>query len=85
MSDGIYEAPRHVENIDAWLKRKIREIDTDDPQEIADLLMEEVIRSGNNGIEDDMTVAVTKIEKNIPKWATVPHYPKININRKKAQ
>jgi stage II sporulation protein E len=85
MSDGIYEAPRHVENIDAWIKRKIREIDTDDPQEIADLLMEEVIRSGNNGIEDDMTVAVTKIEKNIPKWATVPHYPKINISRKKAQ
>jgi stage II sporulation protein E len=85
MSDGIYEAPRHIENIDAWLKRKIREIDTEDPQEIADLIMEEVIRSGNNGIEDDMTVAVTKIEKNIPKWATVPHYPKVNINRKKAQ
>ncbi|MDM5314394.1 stage II sporulation protein E [Fictibacillus sp. b24] len=85
MSDGIYEAPRHIENIDAWLKRKIREIDTDDPQEIADLIMEEVIRTGNNGIEDDMTVAVTKIEKNIPKWATVPHYPKVNISRKKAQ
>ncbi|MFG6497514.1 stage II sporulation protein E [Fictibacillus sp. UD] len=85
MSDGIYEAPRHIENIDAWMKRKIREIDTDDPQEIADLIMEEVIRTGNNGIEDDMTVAVTKIEKNIPKWATVPHYPKVNINRKKAQ
>ncbi|KZE68124.1 stage II sporulation protein E [Fictibacillus phosphorivorans] len=85
MSDGIYEAPRHIENIDAWLKRKIREIDTDDPQEIADLIMEEVIRTGNNGIEDDMTVAVTKIEKNIPKWATVPQYPKVNISRKKAQ
>ena len=85
MSDGIYEAPRHIENIDAWLKRKIREIDTEDPQEIADLIMEEVIRSGNNGIEDDMTVAVTKIEKNIPKWATVPQYPKVAINRKKAQ
>jgi stage II sporulation protein E len=85
MSDGIYEAPRHIENIDAWIKRKIREIDTEDPQEIADIIMEEVIRSGNNGIEDDMTVAVTKIEKNIPKWATVPHYPKVNLNRKKAQ
>lgn len=85
MSDGIYEAPRHIENIDAWLKRKIREIDTEDPQEIADLIMEEVIRTGNNGIEDDMTVAVTKIEKNIPKWATVPQYPKVNISRKKAQ
>jgi stage II sporulation protein E len=85
MSDGIYEAPRHIENIDAWLKRKIREINTDDPQEIADLIMEEVIRSGNDRIEDDMTVAVTKIKKNIPKWATIPHYPKINVHRKKAQ
>jgi stage II sporulation protein E len=85
MSDGIYEAPRHVENLDAWMKRKIREMNTDDPQEIADLLMEEVIRTGNNIIGDDMTVAVTKIEKNIPKWATIPHQPKVKVQKKKAQ
>jgi stage II sporulation protein E len=85
MSDGIYEAPRHIENIDAWIKRKIREMDTNDPQEIADLLMEEVIRTGNNIIGDDMTVAVTKIEKNIPKWATIPNQPKVKVQRKKAQ
>lgn len=80
MSDGIYEGPKHVENIDAWLKRKIREFKTDDPQEIADLLMEEVIRSGNQ-IEDDMTVVVAKIKRNTPKWATIPYYPKLKIKR----
>lgn len=85
MSDGIYEGPKHVENINAWMKRKIKEIGTDDPQVVADLLMEEVIRTGSNTIEDDMTVVVTKINRNIPKWASIPHFPKINIKRPKAQ
>ncbi|MFC0190388.1 stage II sporulation protein E [Fictibacillus aquaticus] len=84
MSDGIYEGPKHIENIDAWLKRKIREMETEDPQEIADLLMEEVVRTGHNQIEDDMTVVVIKINRNTPKWSVIPHYPKININRKHA-
>ncbi|MCK6255139.1 stage II sporulation protein E [Fictibacillus sp. KIGAM418] len=85
MSDGIYEGPKHVENINAWMKRKIKEMGTDDPQAMADLLMEEVIRTGSNSIEDDMTVVVAKINRNIPKWASIPHFPKINIKRPKAQ
>ncbi|WP_261134734.1 stage II sporulation protein E [Bacillus sp. Marseille-Q3570] len=76
MSDGIYEGPKNVENKDAWLKRKIREINSDDPQLIADLLLEEVIRADYGQIEDDMTVVVTKINRNIPKWSTIPHQNK---------
>ena len=72
MSDGIFEGPRHVENYDQWMKRKIREIETNDPQEIADIIMEEVIRTRAGNIEDDMTVIVTKIKRNIPKWAAIP-------------
>ncbi|UOY91431.1 stage II sporulation protein E [Ectobacillus sp. JY-23] len=72
MSDGIFEGPKHVENHEAWMKRKIKEIQTQDPQEIADILIEEVIRSRGGFIEDDMTVVVAKIEKNMPKWATIP-------------
>ena len=45
MSDGVFEGPKHVENYDLWMKRKIQELQTDDPQEVADLIMEEVIRS----------------------------------------
>ncbi|WP_416829588.1 stage II sporulation protein E [Ectobacillus polymachus] len=72
MSDGIFEGPKHVENHEAWMKRKIKELQTNDPQEIADILIEEVIRSRDGFIEDDMTVIVAKIEKSMPKWATIP-------------
>ncbi|MGE8207404.1 stage II sporulation protein E [Heyndrickxia sp. NPDC080065] len=72
MSDGIFEGPKHVENYDLWMRRKIREIETKDPQEIADLIMEEVIRTRSGMIEDDMTIVVAKVEHNTPKWAAIP-------------
>ena len=75
MSDGIFEGPREVENYDLWMQRKIREIVLEDPQMFADQILEEVIRS-RGYIHDDMTVLVLKIEKNIPKWATIPIYQK---------
>jgi len=71
MSDGVFEGPKHVENYDLWMKRKIGELVTDDPQEVADLIMEEVIRSRSGFIEDDMTVVVSKIKHNTPKWSTI--------------
>lgn len=76
MSDGIFEGPKHVQNTDMWLKRKIREMQTEEPQEIADLLLEEVIRTRSGAIEDDMTILVAKINRNSPKWKTVPMYSK---------
>ncbi|MBM7606556.1 stage II sporulation protein E [Metabacillus crassostreae] len=76
MSDGIFEGPKHVENYDLWMKRKISEIKTEDPQEVADLIMEEVIRTRSGKIEDDMTVVVSAIEHNTPKWASIPVSPK---------
>ena len=72
MSDGIFEGPKHVVNNDVWLHRKIKDLKTDDPQEVADLLLEEVIRSEMGVIRDDMTVVVAKIKRHRPKWATFP-------------
>jgi stage II sporulation protein E len=72
MSDGVFEGPKHVENYELWMKRKIGEIKTTDPQAVADILMEEVIRTSSGTIGDDMTVVVTKIEHNTPKWASIP-------------
>lgn len=72
MSDGVFEGPKHVENYELWMKRKIGEIETTDPQAVADILMEEVIRTSSGTIGDDMTVVVTKIEHNTPKWASIP-------------
>lgn len=74
MSDGIFEGPKHVENYDFWMKRKISELQTNNPQEVADLIMEEVIRTQAGSIEDDMTIVVAKIKHNIPKWASIPAY-----------
>lgn len=80
MSDGVFEGPKHVENYDLWMRRKISEIETTDPQEVADLIMEEVIRSRSNTIGDDMTVIVSKVRHNTPKWASIP----INKYQKRA-
>lgn len=74
ISDGIFDGPKHVENTELWVKRKLKEMVTEEPQEIADLLLEEVIRTKKGEIDDDMTVLVTKINKNQPKWSSVPIY-----------
>ncbi len=74
MSDGIFEAPKHVENKEAWVKRKIRDMQTDDPQAIADLLLEEVIRANSGEIDDDMTIVVSKIKHHTPKWSAISTY-----------
>ena len=71
MSDGIYEAPRHIENRQLWMKRIISELDTDDPQEVADLLLEKVIRQHSGQIVDDMTVLVARIDRFVPQWSAI--------------
>ncbi|MGE6379369.1 stage II sporulation protein E [Peribacillus muralis] len=80
MSDGVFDGPSHVENIEFWLKRKIKEMETEDPQEISDLILEEVIRT-KGIIDDDMTVVTSKIKHNTPKWASIP----VSSKNKKAQ
>ncbi|UOQ49501.1 stage II sporulation protein E [Gracilibacillus caseinilyticus] len=71
MSDGIFEGPKDIENVDLWLKRKLLDIDTKEPQAIADLLLEEVIRTQSGEIDDDMTVLVAEIKDNQPQWAPI--------------
>lgn len=71
MSDGIYEAPRHIENRQAWMKRIISELATNDPQEVADLLLEKVIRQHSGQIVDDMTVLVARIDRFVPQWSAI--------------
>lgn len=70
-TDGIYDAPRHIANKDALMKRLISEIQTKDPQDFADCLLEKVVRNHHGKIKDDMTVVVFKIEHYTPEWATI--------------
>ncbi len=79
ITDGIYDAPGHAVNKELWLKRLIHEINSDDPQEIADLLLEKVVRYHQGEINDDMTVVVASIRRYQPEWATfrLPNAPRI--------
>lgn len=77
MTDGIYDAPGHAVNKELWMKRLILEIKTDEPQEMADHLLESVIRYQKNVIQDDMTVVVAKVEHLRPQWSTL-HIPGIS-------
>ncbi|XEC94969.1 stage II sporulation protein E [Paenibacillus tarimensis] len=70
MTDGIYDAPGHAVNKEMWMKRVIQEIETQEPQEIADRLLETVVRYHAGEIIDDMTVVVAKVQKHQPEWAT---------------
>ncbi len=77
MTDGIYDAPGPAVNKELWIKRLIQEIQAEDPQEIADCLLESVIRYQKNVIHDDMTVVVANIDHMQPEWATL-HIPGIS-------
>ncbi|MYL51579.1 stage II sporulation protein E [Halobacillus litoralis] len=76
MSDGILEGPKQIGNVDMWLKRKIREISDEDPQAMADLLLEEVIRTQSGTIVDDMTIIVARIDRYMPEWTSIPSVKK---------
>ncbi|ARU60591.1 stage II sporulation protein E [Tumebacillus avium] len=71
MSDGIFDAPKHTDDKEGWLKKRIEEFESNNPQEIADMLVELAVRINHGKIIDDMTVLVAKVEKYKPEWATI--------------
>lgn len=73
MSDGVYDGPR-LANKDLWFREKLQKLENDHPQHVADYLLEEIIRENDGYIFDDMTVLVAKINRNTPKWTSIPLY-----------
>lgn len=64
-SDGILEANQELENKELWLKDLIEQIETQDVQKIANIIMGEAIDLNLGIAKDDMTVIVAKLtEKN---------------------
>ena len=72
VSDGLLEAPTQIENKEMWFKRVISELKTEEPEEVADILIERVIRSKFGEIDDDMTILVARVDQFVPKWGTFP-------------
>lgn len=58
------------------MKRMIQELEGDDPQDLADSLLEKVIRYQGNEILDDMTIVVSRLDHFHPEWSSL-HMPGI--------
>lgn len=62
-SDGILESNVEYENKEVWIKNLLEEIETDNVQKIANILLAQSIDNGVGVAKDDMTVIVAKIKK----------------------
>ena len=71
MSDGILEAVSQMREPQDWVRRQLERMDGNDPQVIADLLLEFAVRVGGGAIRDDMTVVCARMERHKPDWATI--------------
>lgn len=62
-SDGIIESNTEYINKELWVKYLLEDIQTDDAQKVANLILEEAIDNDFGRQKDDMTVIVTKVSK----------------------
>jgi len=62
-SDGILESNIEYENKEVWIKNLLEEIETDNVQKIANILLTQSIDNGVGVAKDDMTVIAVKIKK----------------------
>src|SRR5699024_6725141 len=81
MSDGLYDGIVHVTHDEKQLQQKIAKIETDDPQHIADLLIEDIVSDNRGTIKGDMTVVVIKNDKYRPKTKAIPVMEQIATNK----
>lgn len=62
-SDGILESNNEYQNKELWIKNLLEQIETENTQRVADILLKEAIDNNYGKAKDDMTVLVTKIIK----------------------
>ena len=62
-SDGVIDSTTEYMNKELWLQFLLEEIETQDAQKIADLILQEAIDNGYGTQKDDMTVIVARITK----------------------
>lgn len=61
VSDGIVDAGKNKNMGDNWLIYFLQQINTTNPREISNLLIDKALEIQNGNVEDDMTALVTKI------------------------
>ncbi len=62
-TDGILESNAEYENKEIWVKNILEEIETDNVQKIANILLKESIDNNFGNPKDDMSVIVAKVKK----------------------
>ena len=62
-SDGIVESNSEYKNKEIWVKNLLEQMETENAQKIADILLKESIDNNYGKAKDDMTIIVTKIVK----------------------
>lgn len=60
---GILESNQELTNKEIWVKELLENIETEDIQKIADILLQESIDNGFGIAKDDMTILIAKVEK----------------------
>lgn len=63
-TDGVLESNVEYENKEIWIKNLLEEIETDNVQKIANILLAQSVDNGVGIAKDDMTVIVAKVKKN---------------------
>ena len=64
-SDGIVDSNVEFKNKELWLKYLLEDIETDNPQKIADIILNESIDNNYGKVKDDMSVLVCKLKRKI--------------------
>ena len=64
-SDGIIDSNIEYKNKELWLKYLLEDIETTNPQKIADLTLNEAIDNNFGMAKDDMSLVVCKFSKNL--------------------
>lgn len=62
-SDGVIDSNKEYINKQLWLKYLLEDLQTDDAQKIADIIIGEAIDNDYGAQKDDMTVIVAKVKK----------------------
>ena len=62
-SDGILESNIEYENKEIWIKNLLEEIETDNVQKIANILLAQSIDNGVGVAKDDMNVIAINVKK----------------------
>ena len=65
MTDGVLDSNRKIVRKEVWVRKVLEEIETTNPQEIADRLLKKALENYGHTVKDDMTILVAKVWKKV--------------------